>query len=172
MLLAKLAFGLFAAVLAHLAAAALAPEAPRFLDLFALVAILSGLSARPLVGLLGGVLAGFTHDLLAGSPFGLYAFADTFAGYLSARVSQRIVLERASAIMLATMVATLVQQSILYLLVTALLTDLTAQSPIWWVVKAAANGLLAFMITAGQGGLEGARERRRRDRVDRLRLSR
>lgn len=171
MLLAKLALGLTAAVLVHLTGVALMPDFPRFVDLFALVAVLAGLSGRPYVGLAGGVAAGFAHDLLAGSPLGLFAFADTFVGYAAARVSQRVVLERASAFMLAAMVATLTQQGILSLLVIMLLSEHSPQAPIWWVVKAATNGLLAFVLNAGLGGLEGARERRRRDRVDRLRLS-
>ncbi len=168
----KFALGLGVAVLVHLGGAAATPEFARILDLLALVAVLSGLAFGPFVGLFGGALTGFVHDLLSGSPYGYHAFANTFVGYLTARVGQRIIIERPSAVMLTVIVATVAQQAVLFLLAQGLIADQGPKSPLWWAVKALANGLLAYWLYTLIASLERARERRRIDRVDRLRMSR
>lgn len=172
MRLLKFALGLAVAVLIHLGGAAATPEFARILDLLALVAVINGLANGPLAGLFGGALIGFIHDLLSGSPYGFYAFADTFVGYLTARVGQRIIIERPSAVMLTVIGATFVQQAVLFLLTLGLISGRDPQSPLWWAVKALANGLLAFWIYTATASFDKARERRRTDRVDRLRMSR
>ncbi len=168
----RFAAGLAAVVLAHLAGVALVPEFPRFVDLFAVLAVGNGLAGGPLAGLVGGALCGFAHDALAGSPYGLHGFADTFIGYSAARLGQRLIIQRPMAVMATVAGATLVQQAILFGLTVALIKDRQPPMPLWWVVTALANGLVALAFYASTESLRGARERRRLDRVDRIRLSR
>lgn len=168
----RFALGLGAAVVIHLGGAAASPSFALFFDLLALVAVLNGLAHGPLAGLFGGALAGFVHDLLSGSPYGYHGFADTFVGYLTARVGQRIIVERPSAVMLTVIAATFAQQAVLFALTVGLISGREPQSPLWWAVKALANGLLAFWIYTAAASFEKARDRRKTDRVDRLRMSR
>lgn len=168
----RFAVGLAAVVLAHLGGVALAPDFPRVVDLFALLAVGNGLAAGPFAGLVGGALCGFAHDGLSGSPYGLHAFADTFIGYTAARLGQRVVIQRPSAVMATVIGATLVEQAILFGLTVGLMRDRQPAGPAWWPVTALANGLLALLFYASTDSLRGARERRRIDRVDRIKLSR
>ncbi len=168
----KFAAGLAAVVLAHMGGVALAPDFPRFVDLFAVLAVGNGLAGGPLAGLVGGAICGFVHDGLSGSPYGLHGFADTFIGYSAARLGQRLIIERPAAVMATVLGATLVQQAILFALTVTLMRDREGQAPPWWVVTAAANGLVALAFYAATESFRGARERRRIDRVDRVRLSR
>lgn len=168
----KFAVGLAVVVLAHLAGVALAPDFPRIVDLFALLAVGNGLAAGPFAGLVGGALCGFAHDGLSGSPYGLHGFADTFVGYTAARLGQRVVVQRPVALMATVIGATLVQQLLLFGLISTLMRDRRPAAPLWWVVTALANGLVAFGFYSATESLRVARERRRIDRVDRVRLSR
>lgn len=166
----KLLAALAAVVLIHLAAAGLWDDFPRTVDLFVVLVVLQALGAGSLPGMVGGMVVGLTHDILTGGPYGLYGFADTIVGYLTARTAQRLIIDRASRVMAVVIVATLLQQAIIAALAALLLDGATFPTPVWWGVKALASGAVATVAHGAVEVLRGTRARRQRDRRSRLRL--
>ena len=168
----RFAAALVAVVLAHLAGTWLAADFPRAVDLFVVLVVANARRGSTLSGLLGGMAAGLTHDVLSGGPYGLYGIADTILGYVTARAAQRVIVERASMVMLVVAAATLVQQAILMALLLTLMEQPEPPAPLWWAIRAAASGLVALAVELSAGALRRRRERRRTDRVERLRFPR
>jgi rod shape-determining protein MreD len=163
---------LAAVVLVHLAGSWAWSEFPRALDLFVVLVVANAREGRSLRGLVGGMVAGLAHDVLSGGPYGLFGIADTILGYFTARAAQRVIIERASMVLLVVAAATLAQQAILMALQATVMEQAEPPAPLWWGGKAAATGLVAFGLDVGAGALRRSRERRRFDRVDRLRFPR
>lgn len=163
--------GLAAAVLVHLAGIRLFPELPLYVDLFIVVVTVRALEGRSLPGMLGGLLAGLAHDVLSGGPYGFYGFADTLVGYFVARAAQRVIGERLSIRTLVVMIAVLAQEAVLLGLEAALLGGPRLPDPLALVVKAGVAGAVAFGLAVWMRAWRGRRERRRQDRVHRLRMS-
>lgn len=166
----KLAAALLAALVIHLAGVRLWPDFPRAFDLFVVVVVLNALGASSLSGLLGGMVAGLTHDVLSGGPYGLFGFADTIIGYLAARAGQRLVIQGASGVLLVVAVAVLMQRAVLLLLGAVLLAGSDAPAPLWWALQALLTGLVGAVVHRLGGSFRGSRQRRRHERVDKLRL--
>ena len=66
------------------------PAAANVLELFVLLAVLTGFRGNSLQGLAGGLAAGLVQDALTASVFGLHGLACCVVGYAVARASQRI----------------------------------------------------------------------------------
>ncbi len=146
------------------------PNFPRALDLFLVLTVLYALRGKSLVGLLAGLAAGLTADTLSSGPYGLFGFTDTLVGYATARVSQRLVIQRASQIFLLTTAAIVVQQLLLTALAYLLLDQGGLPDLAWLLIKAVTGGLVAFLTILSSAALRRSRERRRRGRLERLRL--
>lgn len=168
----RFAAALAAVVLCHLAGTWLLADFPRAVDLFVVLVVANARLGGSFSGLLGGMVAGLAHDVLSGGPYGLYGIADTILGYFTARTAQRVIIERASIVMLMVAVATLLQQAILAALLLTLMEQPDLAEPHWWVLQAANTGLVAFAIELGSGVFRRSQERRRTERVERLRLPR
>jgi rod shape-determining protein MreD len=166
------AAALVAVVLAHLAGTWLLADFPRALDLFVVLVVANARRGSSLGGLVGGMAAGLVHDILTGGPYGLYGIADTMIGYFTARVAQRVVIERASMAMLVVVAAVVVQQAILAALLAILMEQPEPAAPLWWGGKALASGFVALLLDLARTALGRSRERRRLDRVEKLRLPR
>lgn len=162
--------GLVVVVLAHLAGTWLAPDFPRWANLFVALVVLVGLGARSLPSMAAGSVAGLLHDVLSGGPYGLYGFADTIVGYATARLSQRLILTRVSAIFAVIAAAVLLEEAILILLVTGLTS--AAPSPSWvdLGIRAAVSGLAGALAYAARIGWGNRRERRRYEGGSKLKL--
>jgi rod shape-determining protein MreD len=169
----KLLAALLAAVLLHVAGVHLWPSFPRSVDLLLVVVVLNALDGDSFAGLAGGLLAGLVHDALTGGLYGLYGFADTLVGYLTARAGQRLVIQRAAGVMVVVLLATLAQQGILALLVALLFSDQSAMPDLpalsWVVIKAVVDGLVGWALYVGSGRFGRLREARRRSRLSKLR---
>lgn len=163
--------GLVAAVLVHLAGVRLIPEFPLYIDLFVVVVAVRALEGRSLPGMMGGLVAGLTHDVLSGGPYGFYGFADTLVGYFVARAAQRVIGERLSIRTLVVMLAVAAQEAVLLALEAALLGGPRLPDPLAVVVKAAVAGIVAFFLAVWMRAWRTRRDRRRQDRVHRLRMS-
>lgn len=166
----KLALGVAAALLVHLVGSRLSPDFPRVVDVFLVVVALHALSGNTLTGLLVGMAVGLLHDTLTGGLYGLHGFADTIVGYGTARLAQRLVIQRASGVFLVVGLASVLQQVVLVGLTFLLLLDPALPRPLWAGAKAAACGLLGMLIYAAAGSLGRNYESRRRSRMSRLRL--
>lgn len=171
MQIVSLLVGLSLAVLAHLAGARAFPEFPLYVDLFVIVAAVRALEGRSLPGMLGGLAVGLTHDVLSGGPYGFYGFADTLIGYAVARAAQRVIGERLAVRTLVVMLAVLCQEAVLLALEAALLGGPRLPDPLALTAKAAIAGAVAFALTVGLRAWRRRRDRRRQDRVHRLRMS-
>jgi len=166
----KLLLGVAAALLVQLVGSHLSPDFPRVVDVFLVVVALHALSGNSLTGLLVGMAVGLLHDTLTGGLYGLHGFADTIVGYGTARLAQRLVIQRASGVFLVVGLASVLQQVVLVGLTFLLLSDPALPRPLWAGAKAVACGLLGMLIYAAAGSLGRNYESRRRSRMSRLRL--
>ncbi len=90
----KFLAGLALATLLEAAGTRLLPAFPRWADLFLVLVVTVARAGVPERALFAGVAAGWATDALAGGPFGLFGFADSAVGYLTALVAQRLVVQR------------------------------------------------------------------------------
>ena len=90
----------------------LSPDFARAVDVFLVVVALHGLQGNSLSGLLVGLLVGLLQDTLTSGPFGLFGFADTIVGYVTARLAQRLVIQRATGVLAVVSFASALQQAI------------------------------------------------------------
>ena len=72
------------AALVHFIGVRLWPDFVRAVDVFLVVVALHGLRGNSLTGLLIGFVVGLLQDTLTSGPFGLFGFADTIVGYVTA----------------------------------------------------------------------------------------
>lgn len=165
----KLFAGLAAAVLLHLALMRLFPNLAPAVDVFLVVVVLNGLGGSSLAGLFAGLLVGVVHDSLTNNPFGLFGFADTIVGYSTARLAQRLVIQRPTGVLAVVSFASVLQEAIVVALMVMLLPDPELPTPVAVAVRAGLCGVLGmFLYIVGNRWTSGA-DARRRNRMSRLR---
>ncbi len=86
--------GLAAAAALHTLGARLAAGFPAAFDLFLVVVVYNSLSSRLAWSTAGGSAAGLLRDVLSGGLYGLHGFADTLVAYLTARLRERLVIQK------------------------------------------------------------------------------
>jgi rod shape-determining protein MreD len=166
----KLLAGIAAAVLVHLGLMQLWPELAQTLDVFLVVIVLYGLGGNSLASLFAGMLVGMVHDTLTNNPFGLFGIAATIVGYSTARLAQRLVIQRATGVLAVVAFAAALQEAIVVGLVVMLLPDPQLPTPLGVAMKAGLCGVLGmFLHIVGKRWRVGS-ETRRRNRMSRLRL--
>jgi rod shape-determining protein MreD len=158
------------AVLAHFVGMSLSPLFGRVVDVFLVVVALHGLRGNSLSGLLVGLLVGLLHDSLSSGPFGLFGFADTIIGYVTARLAQRLVIQRATGVLAVVAFASALQQAIVVGLALLLLPAPELPSPLWVAIQAGVCGVLGLAIHIASGHWRRTADARRRGRMSRLRL--
>jgi len=166
--------GVAFALLVHLVGVRLVPGLSRYLDVFLIVVALYALEGSSLASIGAGLLVGLLQDSLGNGPIGLFGFADTAVAYLTARLAQRLVIQRASGVFLVIAFVSLLQQALLVLLAFVLLPNPAVPDPLGAAlqsaIKAASCGVLGMMIYGGMGQWRRGVEARRRGRMGRLRL--
>jgi rod shape-determining protein MreD len=158
------------AVLVHFVGMSVSPTFGRVVDVFLVVVALHGLRGNSLTALLVGLLVGLLHDTLTGGPFGLFGFADTIVGYVTARLAQRLVIQRATGVLAVVAFASALQQAIVVGLAFLLLPAPELPSPLWVAVQAGACGVLGLVVYIASGHWRRTSDARRRGRMSRLRL--
>lgn len=166
----RLVVGLALAVVVQFVGARLFPDFPRAVDVFLVVVVLYGLTGNSLTALLAGLAVGLIQDTLTGGLYGLYGIADTIVGYGTARLAQRLVIQRATGVLAVAALASLVQQGIVVGLAFLLFPGPSLPRLPWEGVRAAACGVLAMVVYAAGERFRSAYEVRRRSRMSRLRL--
>jgi rod shape-determining protein MreD len=165
----KLAAAILLAALAHFVGTNLWPEFASVVDIFLVVVALHGLRGNSLSGLLVGLLVGLLQDTLTGRPFGLFGFADTIIGYVTARLAQRLVIQRATGVLAVVSFASALQQAIAVGLAFLLVPSPDLPSPLGVAVRAGVCGLLGMALYVAGSRWRRAAESRR-GRVNPLRL--
>ena len=158
------------AVLAHFVGMSVSPAFGRVVDVFLVVVALHGLRGNSLSALLVGLLVGLLHDTLTGGPFGLFGFAGTIVGYVTARLAQRLVIQRATGVLAVVALAAALQQTIVVGLAFLLLPAPELPSPFWVALQAGACGVLGLAVYIASGHWRRTADARRRGRMSRLRL--
>lgn len=166
----KLALWLALAVLVHFVGSRLFPQFPAVVDVFLVVVVLHSLSGNSLSGLFVGLLVGLLQDALAPGLYGLHGFADTIVGYGTARLAQRLVIQRATGVFAVASFASLLQQGLVVGLSLLLLVDPALPAPLWVAVKAAVCGAGGMLVYAASARFASRYESRRRNRMSKLRL--
>lgn len=165
-LLATVAF----AALVHFVGVRLWPDFARAIDVFLVVVALHGLRGNSLSGLLIGLLVGLLQDTLTSGPFGLFGFADTIVGYVTARLAQRLVIQRPTGVLALVSFASALQQAIVIGLAFLLLPAPESPSPVWAVLRAGLCGVLGMVVYIAGGRWRSSAEARRHGRMSKLRL--
>lgn len=167
----KLFLWIGVAVLLHFVGAQLLPrQFPALVDVFLVVLVLHSLTGNSLTSLLVGLLVGLLQDALTPGLYGLYGFADTIVGYGTARLAQRLVIQRATGVFAVASFASLLQQGVVMSLSFLLLNDPAAPPPLWLGLRAAICGGLGMVIYAASERFASSYESRRRNRMSKLRL--
>jgi rod shape-determining protein MreD len=128
----------------------------RIFDLFLVLTVLNALDGRSLPGMLGGLICGLMADTFSGLPFGLHGFADTLAGYATARIAQRLATRRWAGLAAVLLAAAVLQQSTLILLTAWLIPDPGLPELAWVAVRVGTSAILGLFFY-----LAGARARQR-----------
>jgi rod shape-determining protein MreD len=166
----KLLAAVALAALVHFAGTWLWPDFARAIDVFLVVVALHGLEGSSLSALLVGMGVGLLQDTLTSGPFGLFGFADTIIGYVTARLAQRLVIQRPTGVLALVSFASALQQAIVLGLAFVLLPSPETPSPVWAAIRAASCGLLGMAVYVAGGSWRRSSEARRRGRMSRLRL--
>lgn len=166
----RLVMAIALAALAHFVGMSVSPLFGRVVDVFLVVVALHGLRGNSLSGLLVGFLVGLLHDTLTGGPFGLFGFAGTIIGYVTARLAQRLVIQRATGVLAVVAFASALQQAIVVGLSLLLLPAPELPSPLWVAIQAGASGVLGLVVYIASGHWRRSADARRRGRMSRLRL--
>lgn len=174
MRLAKLLAGFVLALAVHLVGTRLVPGFSRWMDVFLVAVALFALAGNSLSALLVGLAVGLVEDSLANGPLGLFGFADTLVAYGTARLAQRLVIQRSTGVLLVVSFASLLQQAVLVLLAFMLLPNPSLDSPfglaLHAALKAGACGLAGMISWGAARHWSRTAETRRRGRMGRLRL--
>lgn len=143
--------GLGLALLTHFVGVRLVPQFPLATDLFLVVLVFQGLEGDALAGLLAGVLVGLVQDTLGGGIYGLYGVTDTIVGYATAKVAQRVVIQRPTGVMLAFTLASAAQQVLLALLALTVFPDPVLPQPAWALVRVGTTAFVGLAVWTGLG---------------------
>ena len=166
----KLLAALALAALVHFVGMSLWPGFGRTVDVFLVVVVLQALRGNSLSALVVGLVAGLLQDTLASGPFGLLGFADTIVGYVTARLAQRLVIQRPTGVLGVVSFASALQQAVAVVLTLVLLPSPELPSPFWVAVRAGATGVLGMAVYVAMGNWRRSSEARRRGRMNRLRM--
>ena len=143
--------GLGIALLVHFVGLQLVPQFPLAVDLFLIVLVFQGIDGDALAGLLAGITIGLVQDTLGGGIYGLYGVTDTVVGYATAKVAQRVVIQRATGVMLAFTLASAAQQVLLAAQARAVFPDPVLPQPLWALLRVAITAVLGLMVWTALG---------------------
>ena len=166
----KLLGAVAVAVLLHLLGMHWVPSFTQLVDVFLVVVVIYALEGSSLAALLAGMAVGLLHDTLTSGPYGLFGFADTIVGYTTARLAQRLVIQRSTGVLALVSFAAVAQQAIVAGLAFLLLPAPELPNPLWVAVKAGVCGVLGMLIHIATINWRRSAEARRRGRMSRLRL--
>ena len=166
----RLVAGLALAVLVHFVGNRLSPHFTVYVDVFLVAVALHALSGNSLSGLLVGLFVGLLQDTLTPGLYGLYGFADTIVGYSTARLAQRLVIQRATGVFAVVAFGSLLQQGLVVALSLMLLPSPALPRLLEVGVKAAICGGLGMLVYIVSARWTTSYESRRRSRMSRLRL--
>jgi rod shape-determining protein MreD len=158
------------AVALQAAATALAPQAPRAVDLLLVAAVFHALDSGPLGGVLGGLFAGLGHDALSGGLYGLHGFAKTLVGYLTGLIAQRFMVHQPLPVTLVFAVAAALHEAVLTGLAVLLYARPEIPAPSWLLAKVASTAALGLALFLARARWRRQSEAWRRSRTGRLKL--
>jgi rod shape-determining protein MreD len=143
--------GLGIALLVHFVGLQLVPQFPLAVDLFLVVLVFQGLDGDAFAGLLAGVTIGLVQDTLGGGIYGLYGVTDTVVGYATAKVAQRVVIQRSTGVMLAFTLASAAQQVLLAVLALVVFPDPVLPQPLWALLRVGSTAVIGLVVWTALG---------------------
>ena len=136
-------FGLGLALLVHFVGLQLVSQFPLAVDLFLVVLVFQGIDGDALAALLAGITIGLVQDTLGGGIYGLYG--------VTAKVAQRVVIQRATGVMLAFTLASAAQQVLLAALALAVFPDPVLPQALWALLRVALTAVIGLVIWTALG---------------------
>ena len=158
-------------LLVHLAGMRLIPEFSRIFDLFLVLTVLGALDGSSFRGMLGGLVCGLMADTFSGQAFGLHGFADTLAGYVTARIAQRLATRRSPGLLAVLVAAAVLQQAILVLLTALLIPNPELPALEWVAVRVVTSAVLGWIFYLAGESARQRLETSRRTRKTPIKLS-
>lgn len=152
---------LLAAVAVYFLGMTVSPSFSLYLDVFLVVVVLQALSGDTLGAILLGLAAGIVQDALPpNGPLG-FGVASTLVAYGTARLAQRLVIQKATSVLGVVAFASIVQQTLLVSLAYLLLPDPSLPLPWQVAVKALASGILGMILYGAAQRWARARDAKR-----------
>lgn len=162
--------GLAAVLVVHLAGVQISPYFSRAIDLFIVLTMLNALDGRTVSGMFGGFICGLCFDAFSGQPFGLYGFANTLAGYLTAVVVHRLITRHPLGLLAVMAVASTVQQASLVVLAWMAIPNPDLPQLPWLALRVTTSSLLGLLLYLLGRRIQRSREQRRLTRRSPIKL--
>jgi rod shape-determining protein MreD len=112
--------GLLLALTLHSLLDSFFPNALAFFNPYVILVVYYSMGGNLLGAIVAGVIAGLVQDAFSGAIFGLHAFSLTFCAYLVAYINARLVLRGVAAFAGCLLGAVVVNEFLIYVLVTIL----------------------------------------------------
>ena len=164
----RFGIGLVLALLIHFFAVALGPEAAGVLDPFLLLIVFFALDGNVLAAVVLGCITGLTQDVVTGGLFGLYGVAGTIVGWVAARTTHSLSLERRRFVALLFSLAAVIQQIVVQALLVMLATEQEMPSLGVLGLRILLAAVLGSLLVGAWARLESTLRQRRRERRPRV----
>jgi rod shape-determining protein MreD len=164
----RFAIGLLVALLVHLFVVVLGPEAAGAVDPFLLLIVLFALDGNVLAALIGGCVAGLTEDAVTGGLFGLYGLAGTVVGFVAARTTHQLSLERRRFVALLFSLAAVIQQMVVQGMLVLLNAEQEMPSLTLLAIRVVLAAVFGSMLVTAWGKAESTLRKRRQDHRPRV----
>ncbi|MFN2239045.1 MAG: rod shape-determining protein MreD [Thermoanaerobaculia bacterium] len=138
--------GLVIALTIHSLLDSFFPNALAFFSPYVILVVYYAMGGNLFGAIVAGVVAGLIEDAFSGSIFGLHAFSLTVIGYLVAYVASRLVLRGTLSFGLALAGAVIVNEIVIYVLVTILTSHPVQLFEEGMIVKTILTSLFGMLI--------------------------
>ncbi|MGH9457859.1 MAG: rod shape-determining protein MreD [Thermoanaerobaculia bacterium] len=141
--------GLLIALTIHSLLDSFFPNALAFFSPYVILVVYYAMGGNLFGAIVAGVIAGLVEDAFSAAIFGLHAFSLTVIGYLVAYVASRLVLRGTLAFGLALAGSVIINEVVIYVLVTILTTrnvELFEQAMLAKTVLTSLFGMLVYQL--------------------------
>ncbi|HVR44735.1 MAG TPA: rod shape-determining protein MreD [Thermoanaerobaculia bacterium] len=142
----RFVIGLLLALTIHSLLTGFFPNALAFFSPYVILVVYYAMGGNLFGAIVAGVIAGLVEDAFSGAIFGLHAFSLTVIGYLVAYVASRLVLRGTLAFGLALAGATVINEFVIYVLVTILTSQPVELFEEGMIIKTLITSLFGMLV--------------------------
>lgn len=138
--------GLLIALTVHSLLDSFFPNALAFFSPYVILVVYYAMGGNLFGAIVAGIIAGLVEDAFSGAIFGLHAFSLTFIGYLVAYVASRLVLRGTLAFGLALAGSVIINEVVIYVLVTILTSRPVEMFEEGMIIKTLITALFGMLL--------------------------